>query len=198
MTKFTYQGQSFTTEILEAASNDDLVILYNKIAADLNARAVNRFSDKKAAVKRVTGMLVQFAALQESEAQAGKTKRVKKEKKAKAAPKRAAGPNGENIFRLPPSPVADQKEPKGKRGIVWKLYSRASGATLEDALEASGWKSHKNRATGLANGHECIYQATRLISVANGYGIVTDVKGRVHAVTTQDEYRAILAEHKRD
>ena len=204
MTKFTYQGQTLTTETLEAASSDDLVTLYNKIADDLNGRHVNRFSDKRAAVKRVTGMLVQVAALAETEAQieAPKAKPAKaaKEKKVKAKkdPKRATGPNGENIFRLPPSPVADQREPKGKRGIVWKMYSRARGATLEDALEASGWKTHKNRATGEPNGQECIYQATRLISVANGYGIVTDVKGRVHAVTTAAEYQAILAEHKRD
>ena len=57
MSSVTFQGIQFTEAMLAEESMGDLLKTYNKIAGQHNEKPVNKFSDKKSAVRRVWAML---------------------------------------------------------------------------------------------------------------------------------------------
>lgn len=62
MSSVTYQGIQFTEAMLAEESMGDLLKTYNKIAEQHGEKTVNKFSDKKSAVRRVWAMLQKYGS----------------------------------------------------------------------------------------------------------------------------------------
>lgn len=169
---FKYNETTFTEERLNGMNSMALVALYNAIARQLGGehdKPVNRFSDKKTAVDRITkvGKLL--------EVRDQPTPRERSPERSRGTPRqeqpRGARKGREMRFVFPVKGEIKGHRADTHRATLIKLLSQDEGATFVECQEATGWDK------------KTTYEGIRLLHYYVGYGMRQDDAGRIYLRT---------------
>lgn len=106
-------------------SGPQLVAVYNAVAESLNKKSVNRFADRRTAVKRTA------AIIEEARAAAPKAKAPAP---VKAKAEKARAPRGTNLVAPGHAPIPCREG--SKQAILLDMLSRPNGATMAELIDA--------------------------------------------------------------
>lgn len=175
---------------VDEMTGPQLVELYRLVCSNMGKETrVTRFSDAKTGIKRVWGVLEEYAA--EEAADAGEqqapavelTEADKQQVKLEAQDRKAAEPK-EPKARKPRGmrfvfPVGDEiKEvrPGTNRAKLVELFTTGKGVTFDEALAAT-WGAKGDMDAEVAK--KTCYEAIRLLHYYVGYGMKQDADGRI-------------------
>jgi hypothetical protein len=153
------------TVIVSMMEGGDLLTTYNLVASNLGKGRVNRFADRKTAVRRLWAILQEYAA-QDAQEEAPAPQPEPVAAPATEQPKVTRKKRGMR-FVFPAESDIKEVRPGSARAIALACMQREGGATFEEIMEATGWNEKK------------AYEGIRLVHYYVGYGMKQDAEGRI-------------------
>ena len=165
---------STSTSQLEALSTKELVETYNKLAAKNKKPAVQKFSDRKTAIRRVAALMSETPAPVVKETPAPVVKE-KPERKIR---------NFRFVFPAEDT-IKNVRTGTNRHKLIEVLQTKNSegkvvGATF-DELMAATWGQNKNMSPEIQR--KTTYEGLRLLHYWVGYGMRQDEQGRITLFT---------------
>jgi colicin import membrane protein len=136
-----YKGNSYGLADLKGMTAEDLLVLRNEIAADLNVAAVKSFKDHDAAVEQTSKALIRYSEQNPdapAEAKAVKEKKPKAEPKERGLAKSAEAKTVKRPTRKMFSTISKTGEHAAEHGRAHRWPNYTDGMTIADVIETEG------------------------------------------------------------
>lgn len=177
---------------IDELTGSEQVELYNLVTSSLGGRRVNKFSDKKAARRRITDALIKFDSLDELPSiEAEKAKPAPKAKKAKPAPVDKVRPSttigGTRGMRFvfPFHGHDNLRKIKSEDSLRGRVAAAMRKGVTFEGVVAIVHQFDQDRGSTPGHQERRAYEVIRLLHYYVGYGVRQDERGRVFIHTDE-------------